>query len=307
MSKTSTKHERDKNSLEQFLLNSFDYFKKNRERVIQYILVILLVILAAMVIKYIMNRDTAAFQNDMDDAYYLSTNRSFLEFGSTPDPAPYEELAANAKGDFALILKLAAAESYWKQGTSEVERKRANSKAEVNDETAASLDPETTFNKAFNEFEGVLNESIKSADVKARALYNAAVAAESLASVAQEDTIVTERLAKAKSYYQQLVDTIPDSAYAKPAKQRLVSLSRPVSIEYYKKIANDFINLPIPEGKADEPIVSDQLTDLDPNAPSAVNLEQGEFSLENDSATTSEIPEQNQNAEETTDSSETFR
>lgn len=258
--KSSVKHQREKNSLETFLLDLVRDYKENKTRILQGVLVFLVAVAAFLFIRFYYFGSKTAAQNSLDDAYYLATNQSFLSFTPAPDPAPYQELTAKyGSGDVGALARLSLGEAKLKTGQTQIEQKRMNSKAEYNDEAVAALDPITSLNEALAAFDELINKNMtKDASLKARAVYNAGAVCETLAGVAADEAAVSDLLDKAKSRYAEVAACCADSPYAALAAERSELLNQPLAAAFYQQVAESYRTMPVPPPKpASESILSE--------------------------------------------------
>ncbi|MBQ6620140.1 MAG: hypothetical protein IJH68_08350 [Thermoguttaceae bacterium] len=273
MAKASAKHEREKNSLEVWLLKFIQQCKTNRQLVLQYVLIILVAIAAVIFVRYFTGRKNLA-QRRLDDAYYQASSGGM--FGSV-DPAlaavGYRQLADQYKsGDIGAQARIALGEGQLNQADSQVAQKRANSKAQYNDEAVAALDPAASYNEAIATLKEVADSSMaKDPSFTARALFGVATAEEGLAAIAADDAAVDTALASAKADYQKIVSSFVATPYAERAQERINMLDAPMTVAYYRQSADQFRNMPVPPARpADESILPEGTHDnLDPSDDSA--------------------------------------
>ena len=273
MAKASAKHEREKNSLEVWLLKFIQQCKTNRQLVLQYVLIILVAIAAVIFVRYFTGRKNLA-QRRLDDAYYQASSGGM--FGSV-DPAlaavGYRQLADQYKsGDIGAQARIALGEGQLNQADSQVAQKRANSKARYNDEAVAALDPAASYNEAIATLKEVADSSMaKDPSFTARALFGVATAEEGLAAIAADDAAVDTALASAKADYQKIVSSFGATPYAEQAQERIEMLDAAMTVAYYRQSADQFRNMPVPPARpADESILPEGTHDnLDPSDDSA--------------------------------------
>ena len=143
-----------------------------------------------------------------------------------------------------------------------------------------AMEPESTFGDAVKRFDGVTSPQMAvDPNLAARALYGLASSWENLASVTAGDDEVNVKLDTAKGVYQQIVDGFAGTPFARQAKERLAKLDEPLTREFYKKAAADYVSMPVPEEiKPAESILPDDSGELDPNA----EVGSEDFSLEGD-------------------------
>ncbi|MBQ3454712.1 MAG: hypothetical protein IJG25_07580 [Thermoguttaceae bacterium] len=269
MAKASAKHEREKNSLEVWLLKFIQQCKTNRQLVLQYVLIILVAIAAVIFVRYFTGRKNLA-QRRLDDAYYQASSGGM--FGSV-DPAlaavGYRQLADQYNsGDIGAQARIALGEGQLNQADSQVAQKRANSKAQYNDEAVAALDPAASYNEAIATLKEVADSSMaKDPSFTARALFGVATAEEGLAAIAADDAAVDTALASAKADYQKIVSSFGATPYAERAQERINMLDAPMTVAYYRQSADQFRNMPVPPARpADESILPEGTHDnLDPS------------------------------------------
>ncbi|MBO7678205.1 MAG: hypothetical protein J6S75_00905 [Thermoguttaceae bacterium] len=230
-------------------------------------------IAAVIFVRYFTGRKNLA-QRRLDDAYYQASSGGM--FGSV-DPAlaavGYRQLADQYKsGDIGAQARIALGEGQLNQADSQVAQKRANSKAQYNDEAVAALDPATSYNEAIATLKEVADSSMaKDPNFTARALFGVATAEEGLAAIAVDDAAVDTALASAKADYQKIVSSFGATPYAERAKERIEMLDAPMTVAYYRQSADQFRNMPVPPARpADESILPEGTHDnLDPSDDSA--------------------------------------
>lgn len=273
MAKASTKREREKNSLEVWLLKVVQQCKTNRQLVLQYILIILVAIAAVVFFRYYAGRKDMA-QRRLDAAYYQASVGNM--FGAA-DPmvaaVGYQQLADQyKKGDIGAQARIALGEGQLNMAIEQVAQKLANSKAEFNNESVAALDPAAVYNAAIATLSEVADSSMAGdPGFTARALFGVAAAQEGLASIAGDDAAVDADLASAKAGYQKIVNDFGSTPYADRAKERIATLDAPMTVAYFRQSADQFRNMPVPPTKpADESILPEGTHDnLDPADDSA--------------------------------------
>ena len=262
--KSSAKHLRDKNSLEAALLNLGDWYKNNRDKFLQGLLVFLIALAVILFVRFYFYGNQTKVRNDLDDAYYIASASSFMSFGAAPDPVPYQQLAAKYQtGDTGALARVALAEACLKAGEMLVTDRIIGSKTEEGS-AFAGMDHKVVYENALSPLNEVIDRNMpKDKSLLARACYDAGVACEALAAIANDDAAVDEQLGKAKDYYRKVAESYPNSAYVASAQRRLDELEVPVTVAFYRQSAERFRNLPIPEPAAeDQSILSN-----DPNAP----------------------------------------
>lgn len=285
--KNSVKHQREKNSLEAFLLKLARDYKANKERILQALLVFLIALAAFLFVRFYFFGKKVTAQNSLDDAYYLSTGESLVSFAAAPDPAPYQELAAKyGSGDVGALTRLALGEAKLKTGQMQIGQKQMNSKAEYNDELVAALEPATPLNEALEAFDELLNKKMASdSALSARALYDAGAVCETLAILAADDAAVAELLDKAKARYAQIAGVCADSPYTTLAAERIKQLEQPITVTFYQQSANAFRTMPVPPPKpVTESILSETPAEsLDP-------ADDNQFDILNELPATDDVP-----------------
>ncbi len=267
------------NSLEKLLVSTGNYFKENREKCFQTFLLILVAVAAVVFLRTYFYGKPKKFQQDFDQAYAISSQQAILT--GLPSVEPYDTLAAHySRGDAGAEIRINAAEAVLKTGQNQVERKKAASRAGKASADVIAMDPESTFGDAVKRFEGVTSPQMAvDPNLAARALYGLASSWENLASVTAGDDEVNVKLDTAKGVYQQIVDGFAGTPFARQAKERLAKLDEPLTREFYKKAAADYVSMPVPEEiKPAESILPDDSGELDPNA----EVGSEDFSLEGD-------------------------
>ena len=226
-------------------------------------------IAAVIFVRYFTGRKNLA-QRRLDDAYYQASSGGM--FGSV-DPAlaavGYRQLADQYNsGDIGAQARIALGEGQLNQADSQVAQKRANSKAQYNDEAVAALDPAASYNEAIATLKEVADSSMaKDPSFTARALFGVATAEEGLAAIAADDAAVDTALASAKADYQKIVSSFVATPYAERAQERINMLDAPMTVAYYRQSADQFRNMPVPPARpADESILPEGTHDnLDPS------------------------------------------
>ncbi|MBO7725084.1 MAG: hypothetical protein J6S40_01320 [Thermoguttaceae bacterium] len=267
------------NSLEKLLISTGNYLKENREKCMQTLLLILVAIAAVIFLRTYFYGKPKKFQQDFDQAYAISSQQAMLT--GLPSVEPYDTLAAHYnRGDAGAEVRVNAAETTLKIGRNQVERKKAASRAGKAAADVIAMDPEATFNDAIKRFETVTSPQMAAdPNLAARALYGLASAWENLASVTAGDDEVNVKLDTAKGVYQQVVDGFAETPFAHQARMRIDILDEPLTREFYKKTAADYVAMPVPEElKPEESILPDNSGELDPNA----EVGSEDFSLEGD-------------------------
>ena len=260
----------DKNSLEQLLIRGKDGLAQNKAKAGQFLLVFVVVVVAIYGIRALKNGGDSAL-TAADGARATAT-----------EPKQLVAAAANFKGETAAALYIDAGEAYLNLGTSEIARKKANSRAAENDPEAAALNPSVNFGEAVKAFEAAF--AFGSAEMKARAAFGAGAAQEALASVAADDAAVDAAVAAAKAQYAKVAEVCASSPYCKVAAERVASLDRAVAADYLKAAAKKFRELPTPPEKAESILTGDG--ELTPGETTNV----GEFGLNADEAPAEEAP-----------------
>lgn len=260
----------DKNSLEQLLIRGKDGLAQNKAKAGQFLLVFVVVVVAIYGIRALISGGDSAL-TVADGVRATAT-----------EPKQLVAAAAGFKGETAAALYVDAGEAYLNVGTTEIARKKANSRAAENDPEAAALDPSVNFVEAGKAFAAAFE--IGSAELKARAAYGAGAAQEALASVAADDAAVDAAVAEAKAQYAKVAEACASSPYCKVAAERLAALDRAVAVDYLKAAAKKFRELPTPPEKAESILTGDG--ELTPGETTNV----GEFGLNADEAPAEEAP-----------------
>ncbi len=272
MAKGSTK-KREQNALEQWLLKLIDTWKNQREKILQWVLFLLVIIAGVLFIRYNHSRKDVGMGR-LDDAYYQSSMADF--FGGSSDLSGYAELAqAYKSGEVGTQARLILAEGKLREGQMDVMRKEMNSKAEYNNEEVSALDPAAAYSAALDLFNEVINKKMaKDSASFARAWFGVACAQEGLAPIAADDAAVESTLAQAKTSYANAKSAAPESAYAKIVDERLARLERPVTVAFYKQAADQYRNMPVPPAKpAEESILPNGPNEnLDPSDTSSFDV-----------------------------------
>ncbi|MBR2693667.1 MAG: hypothetical protein IKE69_05590 [Thermoguttaceae bacterium] len=278
------------NSLEKLLISTGDYLKENREKCLQTLLLILVAVAAVVFLRTYFYGKPKKFQQDFDQAYAISSQQAMLT--GLPSVEPYDTLAAHYnRGDAGAEIRINAAEAVLKTGQNQVERKKAASRAGRAAADVIAMDPEATFNDAIKRFEEVTSPQMAvDRGLAARALYGLASAWENLAAVTAGDDEVNVKLDTAKGGYQRVIGEFAETPYAAQAKIRLAKVDEPLTREFYKKSAADYVAMPVPEEiKPEESILPEGSDQLDP----AADVTGEDFSLEGDEveATAEPAPE----------------
>ncbi|MBQ5788826.1 MAG: hypothetical protein IIW01_00930 [Thermoguttaceae bacterium] len=256
----------DKNSLEQLLIRGKDGLAQNKAKAGQFLLVFVVVVVAIYGIRALISGGDSAL-TVADGVRATAT-----------EPKQLVAAAAGFKGETAAALYVDAGEAYLNVGTTEIARKKANSRAAENDPEAAALDPSVNFVEAGKAFAAAFG--IGSAELKARAAYGAGAAQEALASVAADDAAVDAAVEAAKAQYAKVAELCASSPYCKVAAERLAALDRAVAADYLKATAKKFRELPTPPEKAESILTGDG--ELTPGETTNV----GEFELNADEPAT---------------------
>ncbi|MGI5831358.1 MAG: hypothetical protein ACOX6D_02330 [Thermoguttaceae bacterium] len=269
------------NSLENFLVSAGKYLKENKDKCLQALLLILIAIAAVIFLRTYFYGRPQKFQQEFDQASAISSRQAMLT--GLPSPVPYDALASRyTRGNHGAEIRINAAEAVLKIGQNEVQRKAAASKAGRAFAEVIAMNPESTFNDAIKRFESVASVHMATDPLlAARALYGLASSWENLASVTAGDDEVNVRLDTAKGSYQQIIDHYSETPFAEQAKGRVVALDEPMTREFYKKTAADYVAMPVPEEiEPESSILSESGDALDPDA--AVQSE--DFTLEEGTA-----------------------
>ncbi|MCF0234490.1 MAG: hypothetical protein HUK22_05870 [Thermoguttaceae bacterium] len=220
----------EKNSLEQFLIDSKKWFVENKTKTYQFVLVFLLVLAAILVVRANMG-GSARKLNDVDAVYALADDVDTIK----------DATARYQNGEVGAEIQVKLGDSYLSLGSGEVQRKIANSRNASGDETAAALDPTVNFKAAVGAYEAAAAKG--GAELKARAYYGVGVANESLAAVAASGE-VDAAVEAAKAAYAKVAEVCANSPYAAPAAARLAALGKGLTVDYYKAVAEQFNTLP---------------------------------------------------------------
>lgn len=271
------------NSLETVLISAGKNLKANKEKYLQTVLLILVVIAALIFFRTYFYGKPLRFQQDFSQAHLLSTQQAMIS--GTPDAKPYEALAARyTKGNEGAEVRIGAGEALLKTGQSEVDQKKTAGKAGKASAAVKEMNPESTFNSAMDQFTlaaGMASDKL----LASRALFGSASVCENLAAVTAGADQVNVKLDTAVKNYQQILDKYPDTPFAAVAKERLAVLAEPVVREFYIKTADAYVTMPEPELEAEpESILSEEGDKLDPDA--AVSGE--DFSLQGEESATPE-------------------
>ena len=268
----------DKNSLEQLLIRGKDGLAQNKAKAGQFLLVFVVVLLAVWMIRAKMTGG---------DSTLTAADRARA---TATEPKDLVAVAENFVGETAAALYADAGEAYLNVGTTEIARKKANSRAAENDPEAAALDPSVNFGEAVKAFDAAFG--LGSAELKARAAFGAGSAQEALASVAADDAAVAAAVEAAKAQYAKVAEACASSPYCESAAARLAALDRAVAVDYLKATAKTFRELPTPPEKAESILTGDG--ELTPGETTNV----GEFDLNADEAPADEAPADEAPAEE---------
>ncbi|MDD3587058.1 MAG: hypothetical protein PHQ75_07735, partial [Thermoguttaceae bacterium] len=244
--KSSVKHERGKNDLEQVLSNCYQYLKSNQDKVLGFICLLVVAGLIVVVARYYMSRDTSVLQAQVDEAYYQSTNKSLLSGDTAPDPVPFESLAKTCKAGLeSAIIRISAGEAHMKAGIAAIDARIAASEEAPKSPIGNPVD---SFDKAGEFFQQVMNaHTLGNPDLTARSIYDQGVVAEYRARIAASDKEVDDQLASAGKLYAMVIEQCAGTPFAEVAQDRLTSIKKPITIAYYKKIANQYKTLPAPK------------------------------------------------------------
>lgn len=233
----------EKNSLEQLLLNWKKSFEQNKAKSVQYILVVALVVIVVAMFRFNFFGGSDKF-SAADGAYYSATQNAFAGVG-VPDAETLASVAnAYKSSNLGAAMHADAGNAYLIAGLNDLAGAKARSRGVKSQDENQTFDPKAKFQAAADEFN--LASTTNNPDVQARAYYGGAVALESKASVAADDAEVEACLQSAKELYQKIGDMTSPTPYAALAKERLVSLERPLTVDYYKAIAKSFVELPEP-------------------------------------------------------------
>jgi hypothetical protein len=260
----------DKNSLEQLLIRGKDSLAQNKAKASQFRLVFVVVLVAIWGIRALKSEG---------DSTLTAADRARA---TATEPKDLVAVAENFGGETAAALYIDAGEAYLNLGTSEIARKKANSRAAENDPEAAALNPSVNFGEAVKAFEAAFG--LGSAEMKARAAFGAGAAQEALASVAADDAAVDAAVAEAKAQYAKVAEVCASSPYCAAAAERVAALDRAVAVDYLKAAAKKFRELPTPPEKAESILTGDG--ELTPGETTNV----GEFELNADEAPAEEAP-----------------
>ena len=263
----------EKNSLEQLLLRWKRYYDENKTKVLQFVLVFAVVVIAVTVFRSGVFKGSN--KNDVvDTTYYAATQASFAGAGA-PDA---DAFAGNASAYGSTVtggtLHVCAGEAYVRRGLEDVAKKQRYSAGTKLEEGEKLNDPKASYASAVEEFEKAA--ACADADIKARAYYGQGAAQESIASVSENDEAVVAALDAAKACYEKVASASASSPYVALAKKRLESLANAATVDYYKAIAHAFVTLPDP---AETPSITSGDNSLEVGAPVNVNEE---FNLNED-------------------------
>ncbi len=280
----------EKNSLEQLILRWKGSYEANKSKTHQFILVFLCVVIVVLLFRSGVFRGSN--KGDLlDSTYYGATQASFAGMGM-PDANQFATVAtAYSNTSTGAILHADAGEAFVRCGFNEISRKQRYSAGAKLAEGETLGDPKVSFNSAVEEFSKAT--SCKDSSIVPRAYYGIGVANEALASVAADDAAVAQALAEAESNYKKAIEASENSPYVKLASQRINSLSKPLTTDYYKNAAKTFVSLPDPEESAS--ILSG---DESLEAGSSVNVD-NEFNLDEESADSAQDSTETEEPQET--------
>ncbi|MDO5566820.1 MAG: hypothetical protein Q4G59_09205, partial [Planctomycetia bacterium] len=244
--KSSVKHERGKNDLELILTKCYQYLKDNQEKVMGFICLLVVAGLIVVVARYYMSRDTSVLQAQVDEAYYQATNKSLLSGDTAPDPVPFESLAKTCKAGLeSAVIRISAGEAHMKAGIAAIDARIAASEEAPK---APIGNPADSFDKAVEAFKLVMNaHTLGNPDLTARSIYDQGIVAEYRARIAASDKDVDDQLASAAKLYGMVIEKCAGTPFAEAAQDRLTSIGKPITVAYYKKIANQYKTLPAPK------------------------------------------------------------
>lgn len=268
----------EKNSLEQLLLKGKKAYEGNKTKTYQYILIIVAIIVVFALVRSKFMGASSKY-DAADAAYYSATQTSFSGQGAA-DGELLKGAAASYKNTLAGdVLNADAGDAYLAAGQADVVAKQAYSRGvkSSDGEVKTPADPTVNFTAAYDAYMVAANSS--DAQVRARAYYGAAVAQESLASVAADDA-VEPAVEKAKEAYKKVCEN-ESSPYYAPAVKALANLERALTVDYYKSVAKKFTTLPEP---SDESILSENNDELKPGEEVKVS----DFETNDDSAESEE-------------------
>ena len=276
----------EKNSLEQLLLRWKKSFQENKAKSVQYVLVVALVVVVVALFRFNVFNGSDKWAA-ADGAYYSATQNAFAGAG-LPDAETLASVAnAYKSSNLGASMHADAGSAYLLAGLNDVAGAKARSRGVKSQDENQTFDPKAKFQAAVDEFS--LASTTNNPDVQARAYYGGAVAWESKASVAAVDAEVEASLQSAKELYQKIVDMTSATPYAALAKERLVSLERPLTLDYYKAIAKNFVELPEPADAESILPEGAKPGEGDLNADEAVSVEN--FETEDDAVEDSAVEE----------------
>lgn len=249
----------EKNSLETLLLKGKRAYEGNKAKTYQYLLIAVLVIVAFVAVRSKLSGASGKY-NAADSAYYAATQAAFAGQGIV-DGAVLSAAAASYKNNVAgSVLHADAGDAFLSAGQVDVAAKHAYSRGvkETDGETKVPADPSINFNAAYEAYQAAVAST--DAEVRARAYYGSGVAQEALATVAADAAAVEAAVEKAKDAYKKVAEVSSDSPYCALAAKALSNLERSLTLDYYKSVANQFVNLPEPSSESILPESSGELT-----------------------------------------------
>jgi len=232
------------NSLEQLLLGWKKGFEQNKAKSVQFILVLVLVVAVVAAFRFNLFGGKVDKLSAADGAYYVATQNAFAGVGIPDAEALANVAGAYKSSNLGASMHADAGAAYLIAGLNDVAGAKAKSRGVKPQDENQTFDPKSKFQSAVDEFN--LASTTNNPDVRARACYGGGVALESKASVAADDAEVEACVNTAKELYQSIVDMPTATPYVALAKERLASLERPLTLDYYKAIAKSFAELPEP-------------------------------------------------------------
>jgi len=234
----------EKNSLEQLLLKGKKSFEENKAKSYQFIIVLVLVVVVVAALRFGVFGGRSDKLSSADGAYYSATQNAFAGVGIPDADALVTVANAYKSSNLGASMHADAGSAFLIAGLNDLAGAKAKSRGVKPQDENQTFDPKAKFKSACDEFN--LAATTNNPDVQARSYYGAGVAYESVASVAADDAEVEAGVQSAKESYQKIVDMSSETPYKALAKERLVSLERPLTINYYKAIAKSFVELPNP-------------------------------------------------------------
>ena len=248
----------EKNSLEALLLKGKSAYEENKTKTFQYVLIAVFIIVAIVAVRMKFNGASGKY-NAADSAYYEATQAAFAGQG-VADGAVLSAAAASYKNTVTgSVLNADAGDAFLGAGQQDAADREAYSRGvkSADGEAKTPADPSVNFNAAYEAYQAATSSS--DPEVQARAYYGSGVAQEALATVAADDAAVEAAVEKAKEAYKKVAEVSAESPYCALAAKALANLDRDLTLDYYKSVANAFVNLPEP---SDESILSENSDEL---------------------------------------------